>query len=66
VECLSPLAGCRRSGEQAASWLMNTFLFYLAVVTLLFWVAFGVELVIGSRSIKVSEGRSIFEAITDT
>lgn len=45
---------------------MNTLLFYLAVVTLLFWVAFGVELVIGSRSIKVSEGRSIFEAITDT
>ncbi len=31
---------------------MNTFLFYLAIVTLLFWVAFGIELVIGSRSIR--------------
>jgi len=31
---------------------MDAFLFYLAVATLLFWVAFGIELVIGSRSIR--------------
>ncbi len=31
---------------------MNTFFLYLAVVTLLFWLAFGIELVIGSRSIR--------------
>ena len=31
---------------------MNTFFLCLAIVTLLFWVAFGIELVIGSRSIR--------------
>ena len=31
---------------------MDAFVFYLAIVTLLFWVAFGIELVIGSRSIR--------------
>lgn len=31
---------------------MDAFLFYLALVTLLFWLAFGIELVIGSRSIR--------------
>ena len=31
---------------------MNVVIFYLAIVILFFWVAFGIELVIGSRSIR--------------
>ena len=30
---------------------MDSFLFYLAMATLLFWVAFGIDLFFGNRSI---------------
>lgn len=31
---------------------MEAFLFYLAIATLVFWVAFGIELMVGNRSIR--------------